>query len=450
MDFSEIDFSKWTKAHWSLFSSLAVGFFMWGIIASIAPLFYPCVHQVWFLVVPIIAQLAGDLAISRLSDIKLGRKGTFFLTMSLYGSGALIIFGVSQAVISKLLSTSSPFFLPLVTLGIILSYLGIEGEVPTALSYAGETMPLSVRETMLVFLPNFDNIGAMVAAAVSYLTYYLSSSYILELRTLGILAIIMVGFALFMRYLTPESVRWLIKAGEKKKAEEEVEKYFLPRKKEKMERRVNEIPPLSFRYLFLSIIGVSQYLTYGLMAYVIADYYFTGITVDEIIFVANLGASVAGVIASFLIKYMPTREFAVLSFLGGTVTIIPIIFLVMIMKELVVLSTVMPISLGIFYVLLFLNMTFSEFGWATRTIFEPLLMPIKSRAFYIGLIRVAPMLAYAGSIYLTAGFTSTQFVLYNLGLWGLGLGGSLAWYYKGYDTNFVPIEETSGDVGVKE
>ncbi|BDC18514.1 MFS transporter [Acidianus sp. HS-5] len=440
MDFSEIDFSKWTKAHWSLFSSLAVGFFMWGVIASIAPLFYPCVHQVWFLIVPIIAQLAGDLLISRLSDIKLGRKGTFFLTMGLYGSGALIIFGVSQAVLSKVISTSSPFFLPLVVLGIILSYLGIEGEVPTALSYAGETMPLSLRETMLVFLPNFDNIGAAVAAAVSFLTYYLSSSYIVELRTLGILAVVMVGFAVFMRYLTPESVRWLVKAGKKSVAEMEVRKYFSPSKPVKERKEVKEVP-LSFRYAFLSIIGVSQYLTYGLMAYVIADYYFSGITVDEIILVANLGASVAGIIASFLIKYARTRKFAVFSFLGGTVTMIPILLLI---------ARILPFTLSLFYALLLFNMAFSELGWATRTIFEPLLMPIKSRAFYVGLVRVAPMLAYAGSIYLTAGFSSTQFTLYNLALWGLGLGGSLAWYYKGYDTNLVPIEETAGDVSIKQ
>jgi MFS family permease len=436
MNFSEIDFSKWTKAHWSLFSSLAVGFFMWGIIASIAPFFYPQVNQVWFLIVPIIAQLAGDLAISKLSDIKLGRKGTFFLTMGLYGSGALIIFGISQAVVSGVISTSSPVFLPLVVLGIILGYLGIEGEVPTALSYAGETMPLSLRETMLVFLPNFDNIGAMVAAAISYLTYSLSSSYLLELRTLGILAIVMVGFAIVMRYLTPESVRWLVKAGKKEEAEKEVEKYFSPKSSKISKSVEGKVPSLGFRYAFLSIIGVSQYLTYGLMAYVIADYYFKGIVIDEIVFVANLGASVAGIIASFLVKYLPTRKFAVISFLGGTLTMIPILLL---------LSGILPFSLGSFYLLLLFNMVFSEFGWATRTVLEPLLMPIKSRAFYIGLVRVVPMLAYAGSIYLTSGFSSTQFVLYNLGLWGLGLGGSLAWYYKGYDTNMVPIEETAGD-----
>nr|WP_155864433.1 MFS transporter [Acidianus infernus] len=422
-----------------MFSSLAVGFFMWGIIASIAPLFYPQVNQVWFLVVPIIAQLVGDLAISRLSDIRLGRKGTFFLTMGLYGTGALIIFGVSQAVVSGIISSSSPVFLPLVVLGIVLGYLGIEGEVPTALSYAGETMPLSLRETMLVFLPNFNNIGAMVAAAISYLTYYLSSSYLLELRTLGILAIVMVGFAIVMRYLTPESVRWLVKAGKKEEAEKEI-KYFVAEVKHVIPGGVNKVS-LGFRYAFLSIIGVSQYLTYGLMAYIIADYYFHGIVVDEIVFIANLGASIAGIIASFLVKYIPTRKFAVLSFLGGTLTMIPILLLI---------SGVVPFSLGMFYVILLFNMAFSELGWATRTVLEPLLMPIKSRAFYIGLIRVAPMLAYAGSLYLTSGFSATQFVIYNLGLWALGLGGSLAWYYKGYDTNMIPIEETAGDTAYIE
>ncbi|AWR96325.1 MFS transporter [Acidianus sulfidivorans JP7] len=439
---TNIDFSKWSKGHWSLFSSLLIGFFMWGVIASIAPLFYPSVNIVWFLIAPIIAQLIGDLGISLISDKKLGRKGTFFVTMGLYGSGALIIFLAATISYSypSLLPSSSLTFIIIILAGIILADLGIEGEVPIALSYASETMPLKLRETMLVLLPNFDNVGAMFAALIAYLTYSISNSYIIELRTLGIVSIILVGIAIVIRYLTPESARWLLNKGKEFEAEKEIEKgYFESSEDENQVKilHVNKKTPFIIRFLFLAIIGVSQYLTYGLMAYIIADYYFKGATVDFIVFAANLGASVAGFVAAILIKNVGSKSFGFASFLGGTLTMVPIILLV---------TGILPFSMITFYGLLSANMFFSEFGWATRTIFEPVLMPTKSRAFYIGLIRVFPMLSYAASIQLTSSFTELQFVEFNLALWILGAIGAGLWFIDGYDTNYVPIEETSQEV----
>ncbi|MCI2414015.1 MAG: MFS transporter [Candidatus Aramenus sp.] len=437
-EFSKVDFSKWTSSHWSLFTSLAIGFFMWGVIASIAPLFYPSVNQVWFLIVPIVAQLAGDLGISALSDLKLGRKGTFFLTMVLYGAGSLLIFGASTLSVYGVIPSSSPLFLGLVTLGIILGNLGIEGEVPTALSYASETMPLRLRETMLVLLPNFDNVGAMMASLIALVTYNLTDSSLVELRFLGLFAIILVGVAIFVRYRIPESVRWLVKAKKEEKAEEELKK-FSPEAREEYVR-LNKRTSLATRFAFLVIISVSQYLTYGLMAYVIADYYFSGTSVDQVIFVANLGASLAGFLASALANRMASRIFALFSYLGGVSTMGLIVGYVIIPG---LLAYALPTLYVMFYALLFLNMFFSEFGWAARTIYEPTLMPIRARAFFIGLIRMFPMVSYALSIQLTSGFNELQFVMYNLALWLLGAGGSLMWLFKGYDVNMVPIEQTS-------
>ncbi|MUN27907.1 MFS transporter [Sulfuracidifex metallicus] len=437
MDYrKDVDFSGWNASHWSLFVSIMVGFFMWGVIASIAPLFYPSVNAVWFLVVPILAQLAGDLGISALSDFKLGRRGTFFLTMGLYGTGSMIIFASSTAASMSIISSSSPLFLILIVLGIVAADMGIEGEVPTALSYASETMPIKLREKMLVILPNFNNVGAMVAALVSYLTYSLSNSYILQLRVLGLLSLVLVGIALFLRRRTPESVRWLIKAGRNNEAKKEIERDFKPTSIVQ-EKHVNKRVSLAFRFAFLVVISVSQYLTYGLMASTIADYYFKGVTVDLIYLVANVGASLAGFIAAMISSRLGSRTFALFSFVGGTLTMLPILALV---------TSVIPFTLLAFYILLMANMFFSEFGWAVRTILEPTLMPIKARAFLIGSVRIAPMLSYAASLELTSTFTEVQFVLFNLILWSLGAFASVMWFFKGYDTNLVPIEETSQEV----
>ncbi len=421
-----VDFSKWSTPHYTLFSSLMVGFFMWGVISSIAPLFYPSVNAVWFLVVPIVAQLAGDLGISALSDLKLGRRTTFFFTMGAYGTGSLLIFLASFS--------PSSLSLPLIVAGIVLADFGIEGEVPSSLSYAAETMPLKYRETMLVLLPNFDNVGAMFAAIVAYLTYNLSDSYIIELRLLGLMAIVLVGVALLLRRSTPESARWLMNAGKLGRAEEETRR--LAMSSSLQERHVRRHTSLLTRLVFLITVGVSQYLTYGLMAYVIADYYFKGSTVDLVVLFANFGASLAGVVAASITRRLGSRKFSLIAFGGGLLTMVPILLLV---------TSLVPFTLPFFYSLLFANMFFSEFGWAVRTIFEPTLLPIRRRAFMIGVVRVAPMLSYALSVQYTSSLTEVEFVIFNMLLWSLGLAGSLLWWFRGYDVDMVSLEETSMD-----
>jgi hypothetical protein len=94
-----------------------------------------------------------------------------------------------------------------------------------------------------------------------------------------------------------------------------------------------------------------------------------------------------------------------------------------------------------FYILLALNMLFSEFAWGARTILEPLLFPTENRAFLIGLVRTIPIVSYAISVYLTSSIPLVDYVLLNLALWGMGAVASLWWFFRGYDTNLVPLEE---------
>lgn len=435
---TSIDFSKWTRAHWSLFSSLAIGFFMWGIIGTIAPLFYPSIKAVWFLVVTIIASLIGDLVLSYLSDKRLGRKGVFFMTMSLYGVGSLIIFISSSISLyyPDLLSSSSIIFILIVLIGIILSNLGIEGEAPTALAYAAESMPLRVREFMLVFLPNFYNIGAMIAGLIGYITYSLSESYLVELRTLGIMTIILIGLGLSIRYFAPESVRWLIVVGKENKAKEEIIKGKFMIENNKIISTVKITKKISFsaRLLFLIIINISQLLTYVLISYVFPAYYFQGSSTSFMIFITNLGASIAGAIAAFIVKIIKIRLFTLISYIGGTLITIPIFLLV---------TNFISFSMITFYSLLLIYMFFSEFAWAATTILGPTLIPTNSRAFYNGLIRAFTMISYALSVQLTSSFNEIQFIEYNLVLWLLGTIGAMMWFIKGYDVNLTPLEETS-------
>ncbi|MDT7861743.1 MAG: MFS transporter [Saccharolobus sp.] len=428
--FKLVDASKWSSIHSLMFASLAIGYFMWGVISSIAPLIYPSIKSVLFLLTPTFATVAGDLILPVFSDKRLGRKTTFFITMSLYSVGTLLL--VLAAILSGFNTNNlakMPYII-LIILGIILGIFGVEGEVPIMLSYTAEMMPLSYREMILVLSPNFDNIGAMIAALIGYLTYSLSNSFAIELLAISIVAILGIVTAIIIRLLLPESVRWLAVKGNIKRAEIEAERISKNLERVKEEDNIgNKKLGLWGRYTFLALIGLSQYLTYGLMAFVVADYYFSQSEIPFIVFIANLGASISGFFAALLAKNLKTRKFTLISYLGGTISMIPIILLTL------------NFNIAIFYALLFVNMLFSEFGWAVRTIYEPILMPNNIRAFMIGLIRLVPISAYAISVYLTSSFSLTQYLIFNLILWSIGGISSIVWYFKGIDTNYVPLEK---------
>jgi MFS family permease len=418
-----VDRSKWTFTQWSLFSTLSLGFFIWGIYAAIGPLSYSSFKTVLTFIVPTLATLIGDLVLPFLSDRSLGRKTAFFVTLGLYGIGALVIL-LSAFLLPKTLSLVG------ILSGVFVGTLGVEGEVPVALSYAGENFPLKHREKILVLMPNFNNLGAAIAAFLAYLV-----GPDLQLKALGVLTAVVVTAAFLLRLAIPESVRWLVVKGRRDQAVKEASRF---KGEEAMrEEAIAKRLSLKSRYLFLVIISVSQYLTYGLMAFVAPQFYSSslpGSIASLTIFVANMAATVAGVVLGLTVSRLRTRILAAFSYLGGTFTMVPISALAF---------GVIPFSVITFYALLSLNMVFSEFAWAVRTITEPLLFPTKVRALMIGLVRAIPISSYAISTLLTSSLTWQEWVIYNLVLWGLGSSAALWWYSKGYDTNAVPIEFTS-------
>jgi len=422
-----IDAAKWGRPHWAIFASTSIGYLMWGVIGSLAYLFYPSVNAVWFLVAPVIGQLAGDLGLSYLSDRRLGRKAAFYLTMMLYGVGSLII------VTTTALISSAPYYPYLVAFGIVLAEIGVEGEVPVSLSYQAETMPLREREKILVLTPNFDNVGAALAALVGFVVYGAVGSHYVELQVLGYFAFALTLIAFVIRYLVPESARWLAHSGRVEEAKKIVS--GLEASEQGASKPLNKSSSLTGRFLFLLLIGVSQYLTYGLMAYVVADYYFSGNTVNFVVLVANLAAAITGFIIPLFITKVSMRKYGFGVFVGGALSMLPILYTLNLLGS----------SMALFYLFLAVNMAFSEMAWSVRTVLEPLLMPTKLRAFMVGLIRLGPILGYTASLYLTSTLSVRQFIEYNLALWVVGALATLYWLLRGYDVQGVSLEDTAGE-----
>lgn len=405
---------KKTKYQIGLIVSSSMGMFLWGIIASIAPLAtswpfissLPKVYLSVFLFLPTAFMLTGNLVLGILAD-KIGRKFIYILSTILYGLGFILIF-LSNDVYS-------------LVAGIALTEFGVGGEEVATLTLVSENIPLEERGMYLVFIPNMNNIGSAVIAFI-FMYSYSSSIFVQKLYFITI-ALIAVAIAFYTRYRVPESYRWLRDSGKISRALEEKRKINLTEEKLR-------IKPVNFYFAlaFLAVIGISQYLTFGLMAYIIGPYYFTGKMISMIIFVASLGASVAGFIAMFMVNW-GRKRLALFSYIGGTVTILII---------LLVLNDIS--NMFIFMPLLFLNMMFSEFAWATRTTIEPEIFPTLRRSSAIAIVRLFPTTSYIISIYATASFSLMDYILFNVILWGIGAAATVIWYFKGVETKHVSMD----------
>ena len=414
-----------------MYTGTSASFLFWGIVATLGPLIasqdlitgLSSGERLLFLLIGPITVPVGNVLLGILSDL-FGRRKMFFLSMLFYTSGIIII-GFSYSVI------------PLI-LGLVLAEFGVGGQEPSALSLVAENTAPEKRPFWLTITTNMNNIGSAIIAFIfifnigSSITVFIfifntGSSIIpfififnkgteIARILLVTISIAMVAITVLSIMLTPESYIWERKKSESRWASD---------KKELGIDNEGEVAPMNspvFSYLFLVTIGISQYLTFGLMAYVLAPVEFSGATLDaEIIFVALLGASIAGFLAAKLIS-RGTKNYTLLSFGYGTITTLVMLLLYPYLYD-----------MYIFLPLLFLNMTASEFAWASRSVLEPQVVGTGIRSTFIGLVRLGPMIAYPVFTVISYSLTIRQFISVNLLLWDLGFAASVIWYVYGIE-----------------
>ncbi len=414
----------------SLFTSTSLSFAFWGVIATLGPLVASGSiisglshnQKVFFLLIGPITVPAGNVIMGFLAD-KIGRRSVFTITMLLYSIGIVII-SLSYALI------------PLAA-GLILAEFGVGGEEPSSLSLIAEETKIKERPMWLTIITNFNNIGSALTAALFFVV--VNDFYDRIILLVSSLTIILSIFIL--RHWLNESSIWKKHAGtdyDGEKAEvyeESGVSHSWPdiktNQNEENEGDINQAyeegrkisPSFLSSYIFLGIIGISQYLTFGLMAYVIAPVEFPSSSQDnEIIFVALLGASVAGFFAAPLVSGR-RKNYTLYSFMFGFITMLLIILLLPYLSNMV-----------IFLPLLFANMFMSEFAWASRSVLEPELFSTKYRSTSIGFVRLWPMIAYPVFTYLTSSMNLEDFLITNAFLWGMGFAAALFWYGFGVET----------------
>ncbi len=327
------------KQKYMLLSSSS-GLTFWGIVGTLGPLaasgsiigVLPKSLKVFVLLIGPIFVPFGNFLMGILSDI-LGRKKIFIITMVLYSAGIVII-------------SLSYTFIPL-AIGLMIAEFGVGGEEIPSLSLISEDSPVSQRAKWLTIIADFDNIGSALIAGMFLITSNTLYDRIILLSSAAVLIIIMV----FARIRLPESYKWLESRGMERESEMQKSELYIDTEGIKQKK-----PSYRLSFFVLLSIAISQYTTFGLMAYIIGPYEFPGAYTDNmIIFVALVGASAAGFIAAPLIS-SGRKFFTLYSYSIGFASTVLIYILVPYLR-----------NLYVFFPLLFINMMMSEFGWASRT-----------------------------------------------------------------------------------
>jgi MFS family permease len=438
--------TKLSRIHYVMFLSYSLTFLIWGFVTTsgVMTLDYFSKYIPRFLV-PISAAMGplflmvGNTLMGRLADI-VGRRGIYVFTMSLYTIG-LVGMALSLFFINTMpVEIAFTVFL----ISYILAEIGVGGEEPPALAATTELMPPNRRGSMLVLITNFDNVGAALAALILFLSLLWSTPISATWTMIGT-AILIIAVAVVIRLVTPESVRWLMVKGRedvaRRIAEEKGLMYAISDYRSKANVR---FPPVWFRALVLSLMGFSQLATYGLMAYYIIylptlPFSSNEVLAAQVLLWANVGASLAGLVG-LVVDNIRRKMFTLLSYIGGLLTMIPIFLVYGLMSTSSIAS-----SLSIFYILLFLNMVFSEFGWAVRVLLEPELFPTRVRSTWIGIVRLISWTVYIILIYYLLATASTfTYLLSNVLLYIVGTAAALAWYIWGVETRGLPVSVLDG------
>lgn len=428
-----LDSSPWNREHWKLFTIVSLTFFLDGVLFTIVPsILYLIVEPglaTTIFSINLLAFMLGAQVLGRLADIY-GRRVMLIVAISIYTAATLLLVPLHGGFTELLILSSAINF-------------GIGGEIGAAYSAMAELTPARHRGKAIMLSANMWNVGAAVIAwlALYYGGLYtdITSQISSVILTAAMLAIVIA----LARIHLPESPRWLIQRRRYDKAIEIMSRISgKPREAIAAAIEKLEIPSegvglrdamrrYSFRLVVLILITGSQYVTYNIISYYLpyASGFAYGIDIAPLnIAIANLGASVGAFLLLPIIDR--SRKISTLtSYLGGTITAI----------TLAIIHSAAPLE--VFLAVVFINMIFSEWAWASLSALESELFPTGVRASTIGFITLVSTAAVAVMVYVEKYISAQLFLALASLIWAIGLSSSAAWYLRGVESARKTVEE---------
>lgn len=435
---SQLEESRWTSSHSWIFISFAVGMMLEAYIYGLGSF-----AAYWFSALP---SLLGTLALvwsplwliigiafaGPLSDA-LGRRTTFFLTMTLYaiGSVGMLISGAYQSV--------------LLFLALLLFAAG--GEMNTIMAANHELMPRKYRSRTMFWEINFINVGGVALGIVGIVAAASYGSLDYSRDMIAVIFLPLLLLLIYSRLKIPESVRWLEAKGKTAEAAAVAQKQSPmgaakadpPGAPAAQQAAGGRHPSLATKIFVVTAIAAANSVGFGLMTYSLGYYYYSGITIATIILVANLVGFLVGVVVSVKADVWSRKKVLLYSMIG-TFIVTWAIYIVNVETALFSNSLV-----GFYLFLVVLNI-FVGAGYLAEDTLKGEVWHTTRRGTLTALTRFISIGMAIPAYFIGLNLSINNYVLFNALVWTVGLIGVLVWQFRGIETGKgLSIAVTSGE-----
>jgi len=413
-----VEESKWTRANTWTFISFALGAMMASSFYSLAYLatgWYQITSPILkylLLIWPSIWWIVGIMFIGVLSD-RIGRKSTFFLTISIYFVAAVGI----------LLSFN--YYMILAFLAI--AQLAGGGESNISIVSIHEMFPTKVRGMVLYLVYSFVSIGPAIFAAIDFLS--ISSQVTFQRELVAASSIPLLVGLLISRFKMPESIRWLEAKGKKTDAINIAQKYFgmsaQPATATNVQPATAPIKgrSIGFKILVVSLLTIANLIGYSIFALDMGPVYFPSLT-PMIIFISELVEGIVAIVFAFVVDRI-SRKWNIFLFTLGTWIMAVIIALT---------AGIWSTSVSIFLVILIIFNMFIGLSFVAEETLKGEIWPTGRRSTYTGIARtIAYVINVPATLYLFY-LSLTGFAFFDIVIWGIGVVGATVWLLYGKET----------------